>query len=78
MWQKERTERPKFSEKNMTASLGHVSHCLHQEHLAQRKTIQRIKVIHRSNCSSEKKKFTSALVILPLGEKEQYMIQRAQ
>lgn len=42
----------------MIASLGHVSHCLHQEHLAQRKITQRIKVTHGCNSSLEEKKFT--------------------
>lgn len=32
-----RTEGPKLSKRNMIAFLGHVSHCLHQEHMAQRK-----------------------------------------
>lgn len=40
----------------MIASLGHVSHYIHQEHLAQRKTLQRIKGTHECNSSLEEKK----------------------
>ena len=54
----------------MIAPLGHVSNCLHQEHLAQRKITQKIKVTHGSNSSLEGKNIhMSAIIVLLKGEK---------
>lgn len=53
----------------MRASLGHASHCLHQEHLAQRKIIQKIKVTHGCNSSLEEKNSHVSINCSSLGEK---------